>query len=74
MELEKRIIEIIRSNINFQGEINLDTKLNDDIDSFDNLMIVNAIEDEFSITIKEEDLSDIKTIKDIVELVRKNKK
>ncbi len=74
MELEKRIIEIVKSNINFQGEISLDTKLNEDIDSFDNLMIVNAIEDEFSISVKEEELSGIKTIRDIIEIVRKLKK
>ena len=74
MELENRILEIVRSNINFQGEISLDTKLNEDIDSFDNLMIVNAIEDEFSIHVNEEELSGIKTIRDIVEIVRKLKK
>jgi len=74
MELEKRIIEIVKSNINFQGEISMDTKLNEDIDSFDNLMIVNAIEDEFSISVKEEELSGIKTIRDIIEIVRKLKK
>lgn len=71
MELENRIIEIVKSNINFQGEINLNTELADGIDSFDNLMIVNAIEDEFSISVNEKEISNVKSIKDIVDIVRK---
>lgn len=74
MELENKIIEIVKSNINFQGEILMDSKLKEDldVDSFGNLMIVNGIEDEFSIKVEDEDLSSIKTIRDIVEIVRKH--
>ena len=75
MELEEKIINIVRANINYHGEINSKSTLIDqlNIDSFDNLMIINAVEDEFSITIKQDELPHIKSIQDLVDIVTKYK-
>jgi acyl carrier protein len=76
METENRIIKIFEKNINYQKAISLETKLIDDLNvgSFDKLMIVNAIEDEFCIAVDDTDFSKIETILDIVKLVKKQNK
>ena len=47
---------------------NLFTELN--IDSFGNLMIVNAIEDEFSIEVDEEDIEKFATVNEIIDVLQ----
>ncbi len=68
MNLQERVITTIQDNLDDRGEIELESHLVDDlmIDSFDKLMIITALEDEFEITIDEEDFQDIATVKDIV--------
>lgn len=71
MTLEEKVISIIRKNIEKPEkkiEITVDTNLQDDLgaDSFDTIMIINGIEDEFKITIDSADYSSIKTVSDIV--------
>ncbi|HBW38501.1 acyl carrier protein [Desulfosporosinus sp. BICA1-9] len=68
MNLEDRIILIIQSVLDKRPEINLDSHLIEDlmVDSLDKLMILSALEDEFAITIAEDDFADVLTIKDIV--------
>ncbi len=72
MTLEERIVSIIKNNMERKRDISLDTRLIDDleIDSFDKLMIINAMEDEFSITIDEEDFKDVRKVSDIVNKLR----
>ena len=72
MELEKEVIDIVKSNISYNGEININSSLGDDLDigSFDKLMIINAIEDNYSIKLNESVLAKIDCIKDLVEIVR----
>jgi acyl carrier protein len=72
MDLEKEIIEIVKSNISYSGEITIDSTISEDLDigSFDKLMIINAIEDKYLIKLNENILSEIKSIKDIIEIVR----
>ena len=72
MKLETKIIELIHSNINFEGQILMESTLIEDlsIGSFDRLMIVNAVEDTFSVEVKDEDLVNLKTVGDIVDMVR----
>ena len=69
MELTNKIISVIRENIEWKGEIELHDHLINDlhIDSFDRLMIVNALEDEFSIHIEEDEISKVQCVSDIVE-------
>lgn len=68
INLEDRIILIIQSVLDKRPEINLDSHLIEDlmVDSLDKLMILSALEDEFAITIAEDDFADVLTIKDIV--------
>ena len=61
------IIEIKENSMDVAPETNLSEELR--IDSFDTLMIINAIEDEFSIEFNGSDLEKIKTVSDIVKLL-----
>ena len=68
MELDKKIISVIKENIEWKGDIGLNDHLINDlhIDSFDMLMIVSALEDEFSIQIEEDEIRKIQYVSDIV--------
>lgn len=68
MELEQRVISVIKKNLAKKCEVTKETRLLEDlgIDSFDKLMIVAGFEDEFSITIDEDDFKDFVTVNDIV--------
>lgn len=69
MNLQKRVITTLQNNLEERAEISLESRLVEDlmVDSFDKLMIITALEDEFEITIDEEDFQDIVTVQDIVE-------
>ncbi|MDO0824173.1 acyl carrier protein [Desulfosporosinus nitroreducens] len=68
MKMEDRIIMTIQSVLDKRPVITLDSHLLEDlrVDSLDKLMILSALEDEFAITIAEDDFADVVTIKDIV--------
>jgi acyl carrier protein len=72
MNLEKQIISIIKDNIEEKYDITADTDLRNELglDSFDTMMIINAIEDEFDITIDESDFDNIKIVLDIIQLLQ----
>ena len=74
-KLLEQVIDVIADTLSVKKEaINEDTNLVDDIqvDSLDMVDLVLAIEQEFGIEIKDEDITpDIKTIKDVVELLEK---
>ena len=72
MNLEKQIISIIKDNIEEKYDVTADTDLRNELglDSFDTMMIINAIEDEFDITIEESDFDNIKTVLDIIKLLQ----
>ena len=74
MKLEEKVIAVIRENSERLQIIPPDADLQDDlgIDSFGTIMIVNGIEDAFSITIDETDLKKIRTVSDIVRILREN--
>ena len=61
------IVEIKENSMDVTPETNLSEDLR--IDSFDTLMIINAIEDEFSIEFNGSDLEKIKIVSDIVKLL-----
>jgi acyl carrier protein len=69
MELLERISDIISQNIDWTEEIRPDDRLKEDleIDSLDVIMIVHEIEDEFNITIEEEEIRCLGTVNDIVQ-------
>lgn len=75
MTLEEKVISIIRKNLETpvsKKDITGDSNLQNDLgaDSFAILMIINGIEDECKITIKEEDITGIKTVSDIVKTLK----
>jgi acyl carrier protein len=59
-------------NTDYKYEINSDTNLFTElnIDSFGKLMIVNAIEDEFSIEVDEDDIEKFATVNEIIEVLQ----
>ena len=61
------IKENIETNVAFTG--NTDLRKDLDLDSFDVLMIMNEIDDEFSITLEEEDFQKVNTPQEIVSLL-----
>ena len=68
MDIQTRVINIIRENLEYKGKINPGDNLTDDlgVDSFDMLMIVNNLEEEFSVQIDDDDLEGVNTVSDIV--------
>lgn len=69
MELQKKVIEVIIENTDWKGVINMKQDLVKDlgIDSFGMLMIVNTLEEDFSIQVEDEDLKELKIVSDIVQ-------
>lgn len=74
MDIEHKILTIIKENIEYEGEITLNSNLVEDldIDSFNMLMVINAIEDEYSIEVDESDFEKLKFVSDIVEVLKSN--
>lgn len=68
MNLENKVINTIQSVLDKRPVITLDNRLLEDleVDSLDKLMILSALEDEFTITIAEDDFAEVVTVSDIV--------
>lgn len=73
MSLEKRVIETVARNLEKKHEISLESRLIEElgVDSFNTIMIMTGLEDEFSISIDESDFTGIEKVSDIVEYIRK---
>jgi len=67
-----KIIDIIKDNIETDVAITESTDMREDLDldSFDVLMIINGIDDDFSITLEEEDFQKVNSPKEIAELLK----
>ena len=72
MQTIDKIILIIKENIETNVAItgNTDLLKDLDLDSFDVLMIMNEIDDEFSITLEEEDFQKVNTPQEITDLLK----
>jgi len=72
MELFERISEIISRNIDWPDEIKPEDRLKEDleIDSLDVILIVNEIEDEFSVTVEQQEFSCLGSVQDIIDKLR----
>ena len=72
MKIEDKVISIVRSNTEEKDPILLSTDLRKELrlDSFGTLMLINAIEEGFGISLEEADFSRIKTVADIVSLLQ----
>jgi len=71
MSMEK-ILTVIKENLSESPDVNEKTSLRNDlnIDSLDVIMIFNAIEDEFSISLEEEDFDKVDTPEEIMSLLK----
>lgn len=75
MELETEVISIIKESINYNFDIKLTDRLIEDlgIDSLEKLILVDNIEEKYSIMVEDEDeVKNLETVADIVELLRNN--
>ncbi len=73
-EIENKVTDILVEKLAVEpNEVTMDAKLEEDLlaDSLDILEIVLEAEKVFTIDIKDEDAADVKTVKDIVDLIEK---
>lgn len=71
---QQRVINVIADVLNRkESEIRLDATLRDDLQasSLDQMTLFIALEDEFQRSIPQEEVSDLKTVKDIVDFIDK---
>lgn len=68
MKTKEKVIQAIRENINWKGSIHEEMNLIRDLgtDSFDMLMIINTLEEDFSIIVEEEHLENLQTVGDVI--------
>ena len=74
MEIAGKVIEIVRNALEDKSkEVTLSSQLLDDLDldSFCSIMIINDLEDEFNLTVREDLLKETKTVGDIVAQIEK---
>ena len=71
MKLEDKILDIVRAHAPPAESVTLASDLRTELrlDSFGTLMIINALEDEFGITIEETDFTRVHTVADVVALL-----
>ena len=75
--MEQKIVKLIAEKLNKKvDEIKLECRLVEDLgaDSLDVVELVMSFEDEFGITLPNEDVAKLKTIKDIVDYISNLKK
>lgn len=73
--MQEKIIEIVRENLAYDGEIGPKSLLIDDLgaDSLDVVELCMAFEDEFGVHIEDEDLPGIRSILDVLAYVEEKK-
>jgi acyl carrier protein len=72
--VQQRVLKIISEIINREeSEIRLDASLRNDLQasSLDQMTLFIALEDEFQRTIPQEEVTDLRTVKDIVDFIHK---
>lgn len=73
MKMEQRVCEIIAEQLGVDlDDVTMEKSLMEDLgaDSLDIVDLVMAFEDEFGVKISDQDLSKIKTVKDVVEALK----
>lgn len=68
MNLSERVITTIEKNLEQKTTVLAGNRLVDDlgVDSFGKIILLNALEDEFNTTFKEEDIDNLVTVSDII--------
>ena len=72
MKIEDQILPIVRSNTEQKQTVTLASDLRKELrlDSFGTLMIINALEEAFGVTVEDGDFTRVQTVADVVELLR----
>ncbi len=72
MTIEERVLKVVGENLEGDFEVTIKSRLVDDLgaDSFNKIMIIAGLEDEFSIEINEDDFVGIETVDDIVNKIK----
>ena len=72
MNLEETVVSIISANTETKSGVSLCSDLRRELhlDSFGTLMVINALEETFHITVEEADFSSLNTVADVVRLLR----
>lgn len=73
MELTSKILSIIADNTACGKTIRPEDRIAEDlkVDSLDKLLIIHDIEDEFNISVNEDELKGIKRVQDIIDAIGK---
>ncbi|NLO98043.1 MAG: acyl carrier protein [Peptococcaceae bacterium] len=68
----ERLKSIIDEHFIYEGELTPDTRIIEDLgaDSFDIPVLINALEDEFGITIVTDDVLKLKTLQDVIDVIQ----
>ncbi len=75
--MQEKIIALIADKLNKKVEsISLNSRLVEDLgaDSLDVVEMIMAFEDEFGISLPDEDVENMKTVKDVIDYISKIKK
>jgi acyl carrier protein len=75
MSIQQRLFELCHKSFKVpMDKINLNSSFQDDLglDSLDLVEFALAVEDEFNINVPDKEITDIKTIGDVVRLIEKN--
>jgi acyl carrier protein len=72
MKIEQKVISIIQSNTEEKEGVTLGSELRKELrlDSFGTLMVINGLEDTFGITLDDADFARVRTVGDVVSLLR----
>jgi acyl carrier protein len=72
MIIDQTVLSIVQSNTEAKASVTLASDLRRELrlDSFGTLMIINAIEDAFGVTIDDADFYHVNTVADVVALLR----
>ena len=74
MTIEEKVFEVVSRKLKFElSDLSLETDLRKDLnaDSIDSVEVVFELEDEYNITVEDEEAEDISTIGDIVDVIKK---
>ncbi len=71
-EILEKMVEVVVDQLGVEAEaVNEDASFVDDLgaDSLDLLQLMTALEDEFSITIPDEEFENISTVSDVIDII-----
>ena len=77
MDIKSQVIDILSDQLGIEKEkIKNDSKIADDLgaDSLDTVEVTQVLEDKFNIKIPDEDIKNIKTVKDIINYIESKSK